>query len=308
MAIMDSAYHEILQISRDPARLQSALSYLDQFLMTNNERPPYDLYGSVAVIPCIGAFSQRSNWWSWRFNGDRVQFAMTHALQNPAVKSVVLDIDSPGGTVAGSKALADYIFEARSYKKKIVGVANELCASAALWIGTACHELVTTATGRIGSLGVIQARLDVTKNNAANGVEWFFFKSGANKTFGHPETPMTDPEKVATQATVNTYFEQFLNGVARNRDVTPEEALKEWGNAQVWIGQAAVDVGLADRVSTLDGEVAKLSGQPTVNVSEQGNPDNGEGISNQRTTGSRSNCRVGGSRPLRSTVTTLRRQ
>lgn len=271
--ITETAWHDLMQISRDPEQIKAALSYLDQYQMGNNERPPYEVYGSVAVIPCVGVFSQRSSWWSWRFNGDRVQFSMTHAIQNVAVKSIVLDIDSPGGTVAGAKALGDYVYNCRQYKKKIVAVANELCCSAALYPGTAAHELVITPAGRIGSLGVLQPRLDVTKMNAQNGIDWTFFKSGSHKTFNYPETPVTDLERSYQQGVVATYFTQFVGDIARNRGVTPEEATKLWGNAQVWIGQAAVDVGLADSVNTLDGVVAKLSGQPSVNVTEQGNPE-----------------------------------
>lgn len=274
--ITESALHDLLRAHRDPERIKAELSYLDRFQMGNNDRPPYDIYGSVAVIPCVGVFTQRSTWWSWRFNGDRTQFALTHALQNVAVRSIVLDMDSPGGSVAGTKALADYIYAARQYKKKIVTVANEICASAALWIGTAGHELVATTASKIGSLGIIQPRLDLTKNNAQNGVEWTFFKSGSHKTFGYPDTAISDAERTYQQSLVNTYFDQFIQGVAQNRGVSPEEARKAWGNAQLWIGQAAVDVGLADSVNTLDGVVATLSGQPIVNVSEQGTPEDGE--------------------------------
>jgi len=306
--ITESALHDLIRLHNDPDRMKAALSFLDQYQMGNNERPPYDIYGSVAVIPCVGVFSQRSTWWSWRFSGDRIQFALTHALQNVAVKSIVLDIDSPGGTVAGTRALADYIYQARSYKKRIVAVANELCASAALWIGTAAHEVVVTPAGKLGSLGTLQARLDVTKNNAQNGVEWFFFKSGSHKTFGYPETAMSDAERTYQQNLVDTLNGQFIQGVATNRGVTPKEAQDAWGNAQVWIGQAAVDVGLADSVNTLDGVVAKLSGQPTVNVTEQGNPDDGQGTIQQRATAPRSNPRAAVSGGRSCTITTYRKR
>lgn len=313
--ILESALHDLIRVQRDPDRVKAELSFLDRFQMGmgSNERPPYDIYGSVAVIPCVGVFSQRSYWWSWRFSGDRTQFAMTHAIQNVAIKSIVLDIDSPGGTVAGTRALADYIHQCRKYKKRIVAVANETCASAALWIASAAHEVVATPSSQIGSLGTLKARLDASKNNAQNGYEWHFFKSGSHKTYGYPDAPMSDGERAEQQQLVNTLNAQFIQGVARNRDVTPEEAQKSWGNAQVWIGQAAVDVGLADSVNTLDGIVAKLSGQPTVNVSEQGNPEDGQGTNAPSSAaslnaGGRSGTRpaTGSRGPCRATTTSYR--
>lgn len=312
--ITEAAFHDLLRLSRDPDRMKAELSYLDQFMIGNNDRPPYDIYGNVAVISCVGTFSQRSSWWSWRFSGDRTQFAITHAIRNVAINSIVLDIDSPGGTVAGTRALADYIYQCRQYKKRIVAVANETCASAALWIATAAHELVATHAATVGSLGTLQARLDMTKNNAQQGVEWHFFKSGSHKTFGYPDAPMSDAERTEQQRRVDTLNSQFIAGVARNRDVSPEDAQKLWGNAQVWIGQAAVDVGLADSVNTLDGVVAKLSGQPNVNVSEKGNPEDGQRTTEQRAAASApSPHAASGYRPAsisrgqcRSTITTYR--
>lgn len=270
--ITEAAFHELHQRSRDPEYVRMAMSFLDQFYLTNQSTPPYDLYGSVAVISCVGLFSKRSSWWSWRFTGDRVQFAITHALQNPVVKSIVLDIDSPGGTSAGTRELADYIYQARSHGKRIVGVANELCASSALWIGTSCHELVANPAAMIGSLGAIQARYDVTGMNERLGIKVFVFASGTHKPYQTPDVPITDGEKAVLTERINVLAQQFIDGVARNRKVTPQEARDQWADARVWIGQAAVDVGLADRVATLDSVVSQLSGQP-VTVEEKGNPE-----------------------------------
>lgn len=274
--ITEPAFHELHSLSRNAEFVTAALSFLDQFHISNNERPPYDIYGSVAVISCVGIFSKRASWWSWRFTGDRIQFAVTHAIQNPIIKSIVLDIDSPGGTVSGTMELAEYIFQARKYGKRIIAIANETCASAALWVGTSAHELVTTPTARSGSLGVVVGRYDYTGMNKRMGLKVHMFASGSAKTYGNPDTPMTDGERSHQQETVAVYAKQFIDGVARNRGVTPEDARTKWADARVWIGQAAVDVGLCDRVATLDSVVAELSGQPNVTVSEKGNPEDGQ--------------------------------
>lgn len=289
----ETAFRELHERSRDPEYVKAAMSFLDQFYLTNHDTPPYDLYGSVAVISCVGMFSKRSSWWSWRFTGDRIQFAITHALQNPIVKGIVLDVDSPGGTVAGTLELAEYIYQARSFNKRIVAIANESCASAALWIASAAHEVVITASGRLGSLGCIIGRYDVTGMNERMGLKVYLFASGTAKTFGNPDTQMTDAEKAYQNETVAVYAQQFIDGVARNRGVTSEEARSKWADARVWIGQAAVDVGLADRVATLDSVVAELSGQPNVTVTEQGNPEDGQQTNSPNARNdARSTCRV----------------
>ena len=271
--ITEPAFRDLEAKSRNPDYIRMEMGFCDQFLLSQNDYPPYDVYGSVAVITCHGGFTKRSSWWSYRFTGDRVHFAITHAIQNPSITSIVLDIDSPGGTVSGTKELADFIFAARS-DKRIIAIANDMACSSALWIGSSASEFVTTDSAFVGSLGVLWARMDWTKMNDKIGIKVHLFGSGEAKTWGWPDTEMSDSEKADKLATIETLANQFIEGMARNRGVTPAEARSQWASARTWIGQDAVSVGLCDRVSTLDKVVAELSGQQT-NVRERGNP-NGE--------------------------------
>ena len=84
-------------------------------------------------------------------SAEKVGRQLAELLDDPAVGSIVLDIDSPGGTIAGVPELADQIFAARG-QKKIVAVANSLAASAAYWIGSAAEDFVVTPSGGAGSI------------------------------------------------------------------------------------------------------------------------------------------------------------
>ncbi|WP_052688250.1 S49 family peptidase [Xanthomonas sp. MUS 060] len=95
--------------------------------------------------------------------------ALRQALADDTVSQILIDIDSPGGSVYGVAELADQIQSARSIKP-VVAVANSLAASAAYWIGCAAGELYVTPGGEVGSIGVWQAHFDYSQALAADGV------------------------------------------------------------------------------------------------------------------------------------------
>ena len=107
--------------------------------------------GVVAVIPVFGVISHRAHMVAdicgpGGTSTEMLQQTIRGAVNDPNVKAIVLDIDSPGGSVFGVQELADEIFAARS-TKPILASANSLAASAAYWIGTAASELHVTPSG-----------------------------------------------------------------------------------------------------------------------------------------------------------------
>lgn len=242
---------------------EASLSYFRE--MDSTERP-YDLVKTVAVLRLRGYLAKRGWWCDTGF--DRFSDLVRFAAEDYAVDTILIDADTPGGSVYGCPDCADVIYQARK-QKRIITVVNDLCASAGLWVGSAANEIVITQSGDIGSIGVYQMRLDVTEMLANEGIKVEIIRAGEQKAWGSPFLPLTDAERQVMQAEVDAIYQKFINAVARNRGVDPGRVRSDWADARIFTGQAAVDVGLADRVASFDQVLAELVGRPIITGEEQ---------------------------------------
>src|SRR5690606_28588838 len=111
-------------------------------------------HGAVAVLPIVGTIVQRADYFTEISGGvstERVSRQLRELVANDGIKAIILEIDSPGGSVFGVEELAREIFEAKS-KKPIVAVANSMAASAAYWLASQADEVVVTSTVQVGSI------------------------------------------------------------------------------------------------------------------------------------------------------------
>jgi ClpP class serine protease len=130
--------------------------------------------GGIAVLPLYGVVTQRGNMVddvSGPGSVSTQQFAsaLRQALADDSVSQILIDIDSPGGSVYGVSELADEIVSARA-QKPVVAIANSLAASAAYWIGCSASEFYVTPGGEVGSIGVWQAHFDYSQAFVTKGV------------------------------------------------------------------------------------------------------------------------------------------
>jgi len=219
------------------------------------ERKVAEAKGGVAVIPVVGIVSQRGGNME-EVSGpmgvatERISRQLRMALADQEVKAVLLDVDSPGGTVSGVEELSAEIFNARG-GKPIVAVANSLMASAAYWIGTAADELVVTPGGEVGSIGVWAAHLDQSKWMEMQGLTPTLISAGKFKAETHPWFPLSDDAKAHLQEEVDHFYEMFVAAVARNRAVSEKRVRDEFGEGLTVTAEKAVKLGMADRVGTL---------------------------------------------------------
>lgn len=246
---------------------------LNYFREINTEDRPYDLVKNVAVLRLRGYLAKRG-WWC-DTSLDRFSDLVRFAADDYAVDTILVDCDSPGGSVYGCPDCSDVIYAARQ-QKRIITVVNDLCASAALWVGSAAHEIVVTQSGDIGSIGVYQMRVDVTEMLAKEGVKVEIVRAGEQKAWGSPFLPLTPAELKVMQSEVDTIYQTFIDVVARNRGVDPGRVRSDWADARIFTGQEAVNVGLADRVASFDQVLAELVGRPVITGAEkdgQASPD-----------------------------------
>ena len=212
----------------------------------------YDMVGNVAVISIAGTLVQKNGYlrpMSGMTGYDGIRQNFLTALTDPAVKAIVLDINSPGGEVAGCFDLVDAIHQARG-AKPIWSILNESAYSAAYAIASAAERIVVPRTGGVGSIGVVCAHVDFSKALAAGGVKVTFVQYGDRKTDGAAEKPLDGEALERFQADINQMGELFVDTVARNRGLATSKV--RGTQASTFLGQAGVSLGLADAVMAPD--------------------------------------------------------
>lgn len=219
--------------------------------------------GGIAVLPLVGVFTQRGSFMDEIFGGGSIPTQhVTDTVQQLAadrrVAAIVLDIDSPGGSVGGLQELSDALYAARA-AKPVVAVANSLAASAAYWVGSAAGEFVVTPEGQAGSIGVWTAHVNAAEFYRQMGVEVTLVAAGKYKTEGHPFGPLGDEARAHLQSQVDDYYDLFVRAVKRNRGAdTYKEVREGYGEGRVLTAHAAVKANLADRVAPMSQVLAEL--------------------------------------------------
>jgi signal peptide peptidase SppA len=220
------------------------------------------LAGAVAVMPVYGVLMQRMDMMMEMSGGTSVEaLARTFRalLNDPAVGTIVLDIDSPGGGVYGVAEFAEEVFRARG-EKRIVAQANSMAASAAYWIATAADELVVTPGGEVGSIGVYMLHEDWSGAYEQAGVVPTVLRFGENKAEGIDVEPLGDAAREHFQARIDQYGNMFEAAVAKHRGVSKATVRGDFGQGMVFGAKDAVRLKLADRVATLEETIARLAG------------------------------------------------
>ena len=172
------------------------------------------------------------------------------AQANKEVGAVLLDIDSPGGEVAGCFEFARKLgtMGARGGGKPIVAFANEMACSAAYAIGAACDAVMTTETGIAGSIGVWTMLVDMTKGLSKNGIEVTMIRAGDRKARGGPYEQSDQATLDKLQTWVDQTWDIFAGHVAETRPISKQAVLALEGD---WFtGNEALALGLVDAVDT----------------------------------------------------------
>ncbi len=170
--------------------------------------------GGIAVLPLYGVLTQRGNMvdaLSGPGSTSTQVFtaALQDALADETVGQILIDIDSPGGSVYGVAELASEILNARS-QKPVVAIANSLAASAAYWVGSAATEFYCTPGGEVGSIGVWQAHEDISGALLYEGIDVTLISAGKYKVEGNPYEPLTEEATAFLQSRVDEYYSVFV--------------------------------------------------------------------------------------------------
>jgi len=145
-------------------------------------------------------------------------------------------------------------------RKPVLALAEGTMASAAYWVGSAAEQIyLSSGTDQVGSIGVIMRQRDTSQAKAAAGIIDTEIVAGKFKNVGSDNGPLSDPDRAVLQDRVDQIYSVFVGDVARQRGTTVERVLSDMADGRVFIGQQAIDAGLADGVSTLDDLVAEVA-------------------------------------------------
>ena len=222
--------------------------------------------GSTAIVPVIGPLaadeSTVTDSGGERFGTtfDEIRSGVELARGSAMCSEILLYVDSPGGEAIPSYPLVDFLLSMRDGNKPLGAFVARLAGSAALHIATACTRgnLVLTRAALMDSIGTMGFFVEESKRLAADGITVNLIMSDTKHAAGNSLLPMTQGERDRLQAEVSDLGNKFVSDVARARGVSVDR-VREWA-AKSWIGQAAVDGGLADAVvADLNAAVVRLS-------------------------------------------------
>jgi signal peptide peptidase SppA len=222
----------------------------------NNASMAGEVCNTVCIIPINGPLSKSPAWWSDGMSTVAIQRSLRAAVANPAVTSILLHVDSPGGTAAGTAELADDV-AAAAKQKPVWAYCNDLCASAAYWVASQATRVFANRTAIVGSIGTYSVVIDGSKMAEKAGLVVHVVRAGQHKGSGVFGTAISAAELEERQKLVNALNSHFLAGVASGRKMKPSR-VTELADGRAHISSDAVKLGLIDGISTLDSVFSQM--------------------------------------------------
>lgn len=197
---------------------------------------------------------------------ERLQNQINAALKDDSVKEIVLDINSGGGSAQGGFECADFIKQAKT-QKPIRAIVNMNAYSGAYLIACACTEIIISKTAGVGSIGVYLKRLDLTEHYEQHGAKIHTFFRGDTKVDFHPDMALSEAETARINASIDETYQMFVDYVAENRNLSADKVKAT--QADTYLGQKAIDLGLADRMATPQDAINSIASNIAKQASNQ---------------------------------------
>ncbi len=245
--------NEKLDIAAIEARIGKPLANPDQ---------GYYVQSGVAVVPIGGVMGKKFNMMNAISGGASTQLIerdIKAALNDSSVNSILLHIDSPGGTVDGTQNLADVVKMAGTIKP-VMAFADGVMASAAYWVGSSASEIVASSkTTQIGSIGIVISHTDVSKAEETAGIKTTEISAGKYKRMSSQYAPLSKEGAAHLQDQVDQIYTIFVDAVAENRGVDAETVLEDMADGRVFLSKQAQKRGLIDHVANLETTIFNMS-------------------------------------------------
>jgi signal peptide peptidase SppA len=219
--------------------------------------------GSVGVLNLSGPIFPKANMMTDMSGATSLQQFRTEfgqMMNDPSVRSILLDVDSPGGLSDMVDEMASEIYAATQYKP-IISVANTAANSAAYYLASQANKMYVTPSGQVGSIGTFVVHTDDSKAREQEGVDRTIIKAGRFKAI--PLEPLTSESRDHLQSLVNNTNDKFVTAVANGRNVDEQYVRENFGEGGVVSPEHALEHGMVDGIATFDEVLADMS-QPSM--------------------------------------------
>lgn len=216
----------------------------------------------VAVLPVAGPIFRYANVLTEISGATSVEVLATDfraALDAPDIRGIVLDIDSPGGQIAGISEFADQVAAAG---KPTVAYISDLGASAGYWIASAAEQVIIRDTAAAGSVGVVAT---LRRDKGKDGPIQIVSSQSPRKRVD----PETEDGRAVLQAVVDDIAQVFIDRVAAYRGVTSDHVLEHFGQGGTLVGRNAVLAGMADGLGSLESIISSFGGKTMRKVASE---------------------------------------
>jgi protease-4 len=205
---------------------------------------------NIAIIPIEQGISSTSDaFFSSYISSTTIIEMIDSAESNPNVQAIILEINSPGGTVVGTK---EVVARVKEISKPVVAWIREIGASGAYWIASAADKIVADPLSLTGSIGVSSAYREYSGLYQKYGITYVNLTIPDNKDIGSPYKELTEEEKDIFMHILNESYLEFVNDVAENRNLTVDYLINESSMGAIILGKDAYDIGLIDYLGGKD--------------------------------------------------------
>jgi protease-4 len=212
----------------------------------------------VEVEGIIGAEATRG------LDTDGVIRVLGEYRDDPAVRAVVLRINSPGGVVAPTQEIFTAVRRLREAKKPVVASLGSVAASGGYYVAVAADRIYASPGTLTGSIGVVMQLANLEGLLKKVGVEYVVVKAGAYKDVGNMARAMTPEERRILQSLLDDVYDQFISAVAEGRGLDPQ-AVRAFAEGRIYSGRQAQSLKMVDDLGGLEDAIeaaAKMAGLP----------------------------------------------
>lgn len=202
----------------------------------------------AAVLKVRGIISESSdsNAFSNKQNASSIASRIREMADKKEIKGLLLDINSPGGTVAAVQDIYNALNYFRSKKKPVVALMRDVAASGGFYIAMAADKIVAQPGTLTGSIGVIMQTTNAQELFKKIGVDMNAIKSGNNKDMGAIYKELSPEQKLLLQDLIDETYQQFFEAVKQGRPNIDVNLLKIYADGRIFTGAKAQALGLID--------------------------------------------------------------
>lgn len=226
-------------------------------------------YGSgdvhVVRIPVRGVLissEEDGGWFSEEGPVEKALRQIRAATKDPEIKALILEIDSPGGSITAADLLHRAIMDFKKEQdgRKVIALMGDLAASGGYYVAVAADYIIAHPTTLTGSIGVMISKLNIKDLGDEYGVRMETVKSGENKNILSPFEDLTEPQRAMLQEMVDEMYERFVELIVNGRPGLTVEQVKEIADGRVLSASRALDGRLIDEIGYWDDAIARLCG------------------------------------------------